>query len=394
MTDQKISYEEIVPAGRNESRKIAQGYGRSIMFISYDKIAMKPKGNYRKPAIYQTHDEWLEELNLEELADAIYANNGPGDPIEGDVEKNTGIFFITEGQRRWKALGILIKEGLETYPNGSPVNKVEVLCNPSDFTTADRLKRNWVSQNKMKLKPSQIAAGFKDYKEITKNDDGSTKTNKQIAEEHGVSRQFVDNMLRINELSPDILKKLDYGDISQNDALETLRKPKDKNTEEVNNQIITTIDENRGIVIKEGNINTEDNSIDFFGMMSGNNIDEEDGEDDTDGDTLSSTKVETKAALDAEEQSRKTATKLPEQKNTERQEAEDAMITIDFRPDKIQGEFLINEIRKNQDKMEVLIGHFPENLKQYKNDIIQLISWNSKKLDDVLEILKKASDKR
>lgn len=393
-TQQEIIYPGINAASRAEARQLKKGFGREHMFISYGDIALKSIGNWRRKASYQTQQEWIDSLGLESLADLIYANSGPADAIEGDVEKGTGKFFITEGQRRWMAIGLLLDRGLKTYPSGADIDKVEVLCNPSGFTDADRLKKNYSSQNKMSLKPSELAAGFLLYKNSFLNEDGKKFSNAEIAEQFGFSRQYIDNMLRLNELDPEILRQLDYSEITQTQALSGTRKHRATKED--------SIDESPfgDKVFVPGGFQTMphataeqfhiegDEDTDIYTHVLLHPIEEEEQMAPFGG------QIETKAAIDVEEEMRKTPSRIPEQVNNEKKEAAEAMISIDFTPDKIQGEFLINESIKNMDKMSVIINNLPINLKQYKADLDNYIAWNITKLNDLRDILKKAADTR
>src|SRR5690606_8964300 len=77
---------------RNEARKYIHCYGDQVMIVPYELLKPRPGAgtdgtlfNWRKPAPYQTTQEWEKELNLEELAEGIFQNNGPHDPIQGDL---------------------------------------------------------------------------------------------------------------------------------------------------------------------------------------------------------------------------------------------------------------------------------------------------------------------
>lgn len=461
---------------RDETRKFSLGYSRQAIFVPLDSIIMSPIGNWRKKTPYQTEDEFMDSLNIPELAEQIYANNGPADPLEGDILADTKEFALIEGQRRWLAIRYLIFQGKTNYPNGNAINKVEVLCQYKNTSILERAKKNFTSNNKLPLKPSQTAAGFLHFKENNLKDAGTPEerkfTNQEIAEMFGVSRQYIDNMLKINELDADTLRKLDDGSITQTAALATIRKQREpKEPKEPITENKTTIpSESKDVLTDEHirsifNINPDNETVSTSDTWSaaqiqqieelGYNINaviqlykkvEEEPETEETATTLNvidkitaakifklhgdiiptsdtwteeqcaelvtlgydiealkdayrpavenPTVIETNAAIQAEEEARKTSDKITEQVNTERAEAKKAMEGIDYRPDKIEGEMLLNECMANLDKLSVKISQLPAHLKPHADDMESLCHWTRTKITDVQAILKKASDER
>lgn len=445
-------------AGRAEAREVSLGNGPQTFFIAADALTMRPGANWRCPSPYQTQEEFEAELAIPELAANIYSNSGPAEPLIGDLEKGTGKFFVSEGQRRMLAIRRLLEQGTDIYPSGKAIAKVEVRLNPPDFTEEDRLKLNYTTQNKMKLKPSQLAFGFKQVKD-TVLVEGKPITNEQIATNYGVSRQMIDNYLKIAELDGETLKKLDYGEISQANALNPLRKHRESKEfvpggfttmrpemlhapipmhelPVINQpQIGTyTVDESvnvsNGIVIPTDNytfshqlddkdipIDSERNPllirnddivtmgwIDNSGLVcipssdkwteeQKHALDEMGYDVPTVMKTYTPVKIDTTSSLQAEEDSRKTSRKLPEQVNTERKEAEEAMRGLDYRPDKEAAEMGLNEVMKLMDKLNVQAGHLPNTLKQAKDDMSGLIVFIQSKIKEVIDLVKKAPEK-
>src|SRR5690606_12887746 len=60
------------------------------------------------------------------------------------------MFVITDGERRWRAIGWLIRNGHEFYRDGSRIDKVEVEPNPGDYTEWDRLRQQHTTNNNKK----------------------------------------------------------------------------------------------------------------------------------------------------------------------------------------------------------------------------------------------------
>lgn len=321
---------------RERTKKLAKekngvlGYGDQTMYVDFHIIKIRPDFNWRRPSPYQTEAEFQEELEIPELAKGIYSNNGPYDPIEGDlIEDSKGKvhFYITEGQRRYLAISYNLKNNLDSYPNGEAVAKVLVRRNPLGMTEEARMKRIYTSQKKMHLKISQKAAGFLQYKMET------GKTHEQIAEDFDVSRQQIDNMIKLNDCEPDILKQLDNKDITQEYALRTVRKQQ--------------------------------------------------------------TKVETKAAIKAEEKARTTSKTTPEPRIPDVMKDENQSdVGDDESYDRKEANKLIKEIIGNQDSMNVIINNLPTNLKSYKKDLLQYNEWNESKLKALSDLLEKFVEKQ
>lgn len=164
--------------------------------VDFSIMRIRPEFNQRiKPDNYSEED-WEKELDIPNLANGIFISCQTADPIIGDILPD-GTFLVNEGERRFRAIRYLLAQGLDTYPNGQPVSRVEVMLNPTYFTEQDRFIRNFTSQNKKKLKPMEIAYGALRLKEEFK------MTHEAIANTYNVSRQTIDNYILATTLPKD-----------------------------------------------------------------------------------------------------------------------------------------------------------------------------------------------
>lgn len=192
--------------------------GLHKIFIDY--IAIRPKFNARIKPEGLSEELYEKSLMIPDLADAIYASNGPAEPILGDIYKGNDKFYITNGERRYRALKHLIATGRTQYPNGLEVADVYVLLNPNGTTDLDRKRKVIATQDNLKLKPMEKAYYYLSFQ----TDDGITHD--QIAELLQVSRQTVDNYITATELPLDVQQKVDNDEIKLTNALSDLREQK------------------------------------------------------------------------------------------------------------------------------------------------------------------------
>lgn len=212
-------------AGRAALRTISDKLGRQMVHLNVALLDIQEGFNFREQPSYMTYEEWYndpEYLDIPALAEAIYTNNGPADPLEGDLVQLHGSetykFYITEGFRRFLAIKHLLAEGKVVYPNETPIDSVEVSVNPSTYTEADRMNRIVTSQSKKHLRPMELAKGLKRYKDKT----GASNT--EIAAKWAQSRQWVDNMLNLLKLPQSIQDEVNKKTMSIADALALYRK--------------------------------------------------------------------------------------------------------------------------------------------------------------------------
>lgn len=207
-------------ANRNMVRELSKNadYMRkvdiSLIRIRPDRFnaRIKPEG--------MSEDMWNHMLMIPDLADKIFYNCGPADAILGDFRED-GLFYITNGERRFRGLTHLLATERTEYPDKSPVSEVIVILNPSGTTDLDRKKKMYTTNDNLPFTPMQKAHYFASFKV-----DPYNLTHEQIAEEFKVSRQTIDNYVLAATLPPDIQEKIDSGEIKISNALGEYRKEK------------------------------------------------------------------------------------------------------------------------------------------------------------------------
>lgn len=208
-------------AGRAVVREISKNadYMRKV---DISLIRIRPDNfNARVKPDGISEEMWNLALMIPDLADKIHANCGPADPILGDFHTD-GYFYLTNGERRYRAIMHLIAIGKEMYPDGeSSVREVYVIVNPPGTTDFQRRKKMYTTNDNLPFTPMQKAHYFASFK-----NEPDSLTHEQIAEEFKVSRQTIDNYVLATILSADIQEKIDNGDIKISNALGEYRKEK------------------------------------------------------------------------------------------------------------------------------------------------------------------------
>lgn len=167
------------PAGRAVWRDKAKNY-RQIFKIEFKTIKILEGWNTR---------QYFE--GIEELADDI-AENGLNEPLEG-IMTPAGKFLLTDGERRYKAIELLRKRGVD-------MTEIPVIPHPARMQPQDMLVRMLSSGvQKSIYKDVEIANGLLRLK----ND--FELSNADIGKKMGKSRQWVDNMIKLAKL-PDEVK--------------------------------------------------------------------------------------------------------------------------------------------------------------------------------------------
>jgi len=184
--------------------------------VPFSKIKIRPKFNARRKPDGVSEEMYEQSKLIPQLADGIYANNGT-EPIRGDFYAADECFYITNGERRYRAMRRLLNSGREIYPNGQPVDQVLVMINPAGTTDLERKRMVITTQDNLKLTP--VERGY--YYLSFKTDDGMTHD--EIAAYLNVSRQTVDNYILATELPADVQDKIDTDEIKISAALADYR---------------------------------------------------------------------------------------------------------------------------------------------------------------------------
>lgn len=225
-------------ANRNLVRELSTNPGDHLRNVDISMIAIRPdRFNARIKPEGMNEEMWNQILMIPDLAEKIYANNGPIDPILGDFH-NDGNFYINNGERRFRAIWYLLNAGNEVYPNGDAIANVQVLLNPKGTTDLQRKKRMYSTNDNLPFTPMQKAHFFLSFTQAPYN-----LTHDQIGEEFKVSRQTIDNYIRATTLSLELQEQIDTGELKMTNVLGDIRKEKAaaKNKEGDDEPIITGV---------------------------------------------------------------------------------------------------------------------------------------------------------
>lgn len=188
--------------------------GRASYYIEFSKI--KVRDGFNKRVVYE---------DIPELAESIFIH-GLKEPLTLDILP-TGEAFIEMGHRRHKAMQLLIDKKKEGWTGET---MVEFFSNKNEVTELERMVNQYTSNNtKKKLKPFEAALVAYEAKF---NFSEKPKSNEEIAELMGVSRQQVDNYIAIASAPDELLYQMEKGDMNLTDCLALLKNKKklDKQT--------------------------------------------------------------------------------------------------------------------------------------------------------------------
>jgi len=223
---------------RDTIRKTVQGNGQERSFIvQIDKIKIRNGFNLRRRK-NMSESQYNDFLGISELADGIFKSCGSHEPIIGDFVN--GIFYITEGERRYRAIKHLIGSGKSAYPNGKPISDVEILLNPKDTDDLTRTLKIFTTGDKKKLTPMETAYGYLKLKKEFQ------LSNDMIAEKLGVSRQKVDMYIKATELTDTAQNAIDDGTTTISEEIAKFRTENPKQTK----KSIVRLDEETGEISK------------------------------------------------------------------------------------------------------------------------------------------------
>ena len=177
--------------------------GRASYYIEFSKI--KIRDGFNKRVVYE---------DIPELAESILIH-GLKDPFVLDILPN-GDAYIEEGHRRHKAISLLIEK-----KKWHPEALIEFFSNKSEVTELDRMINQYTSNNnKKKLKPFEAAAVAYEAKF---NFSEKPKSNEEIAELLGVSRQQVDNYISIASASDELKNQMVVADMTLTECLAIIK---------------------------------------------------------------------------------------------------------------------------------------------------------------------------
>jgi len=190
--------------------------GRASYYIEFSKI--KVRDGFNKRVVYE---------DIPELSESIFIH-GLKEPLTLDILPS-GEAFIEMGHRRHKAMQLLIDKKREGWTGET---MVEFFSNKGEVTELERMVNQYTSNNtKKKLKPFEAALVAYEAKF---NFSEKPKSNEEVAELLGVSRQQVDNYISIASAPDELLYQMEQADMNLTDCLSLLKKQKSlsKQTEE------------------------------------------------------------------------------------------------------------------------------------------------------------------
>lgn len=228
MSKTGLLYEEkiqsaIVDIDAESELKVA---GRNV-WRSSNKTATY-RSTYKVPvSIIRLIKDWNPRTvfdGIMELAENIVAN-GLIEPLQGDLSADGQLFFIRNGERRFRA--ILYAIDFLDYK----IDQVEVIPYSSRHSELDKLIENLSSDKKSKYDHVDMSAAIVRLKEKHQ------LTNAEIAQRLGYSRQWVDNMILFNEYWDK--ESVRAGAVHFSDAITSIRDKKKSEKAEV--QATTTV---------------------------------------------------------------------------------------------------------------------------------------------------------
>lgn len=244
--------------------------------VHLNQIKIRPGFNGRRNALGLTEELYELSLGIPELADGIFANCGPADPLCGDFYAKDECFYPTNGERRYRALRHLMATGRCFYDAEEklPVSEVLVRLNPVGTTDLARKLMVITTQDNLKLKPMEKAYHLLALlTEFNLSHDA-------LAKAVGMSRQNADNYLLATELPPSVQIDIDEDRIKITNALSDLRKERSAGKK----KNIQPVDMETGEVIELGPsvefthsadgdenelLNKQDNSVSSAGTQGG-----------------------------------------------------------------------------------------------------------------------------
>jgi ParB-like chromosome segregation protein Spo0J len=207
-----LPYQEIKAVSSRDQIRSSFKRGAETFYIKFSKLKVRDGFNVRN-----------DYGDIKGLADSIEAL-GLNTPLRVDVLAN-GTVYIEQGHRRFKALQLLQERGTigSIEKNGLRNGMVECFVNRQEVSELDRLLRQY-SSNKQEgyssLDLADLCLRLEHYFE---------KTHQQIAENLGISRQSVDNLVKLAKEPDEIRQAIRSGKLPATAAIDLIRKIKDDN---------------------------------------------------------------------------------------------------------------------------------------------------------------------
>lgn len=197
-------------------------YGRQSYFIAYAAIKVRKGFNGRIQPPGMSDADWEKELGIEELAMEILEANGLIQPLVGDLSADGKIFWLNDGERRWRAIGWLLRNKHKKYVNDKDVKMVECFLNPSTTTEEERLLLMLGTDSKKKYNDLETAHMF------LRLETHFHYSHEKIAKKNGnISRQTVDNLIKLAKEPQAIQDAILTGKFGTTAAIELINKEKD-----------------------------------------------------------------------------------------------------------------------------------------------------------------------
>lgn len=400
-----IPFEEITKVASRDTIRAQKGVivtGRQTWFIPIEMTRIREGWNPRTQTAGQSIEDWMKQEGIIELAESLLVTTDEIEPSRGDFSTDGKTFIHSDGERRFYARRWLLEQGYTHFANNRAINVIEVMENPKGMTETERLKQTHSTNRNKKLSPMQESKYVCKLKEALIKE-GKKGTSEELAAEiGGVSRQWVDNYLTLAKIPQSDQEELEAGTLRITHALEKYRlaetkpikmpfsnEPKtpeeSRNPPAIQTSIINQLPEDEQVAL-----NANDNT-----QPIGNTIDT-DKEGEKAYDPFKPLKYDKMSIDDQEEEINTPPSGKYKEPGKPKNISGDALPDIDFRAEKTEAELNLNECVKMIDKMRV--QHEPEKLPksmaQWASDQIGFMVYIQKRINEAIQTIKKASDKR
>jgi ParB/RepB/Spo0J family partition protein len=185
---------------------------RSTYKVPVETIEIDPVWNIR------TLFDGIAELALD------IAKNGLLDPLSVDLNPDTCKYIVRDGERRFKAIMLLNQDGYN-------ITEVEVRPAPGKDLTEKLFFMLGTGVNKSMYQPIEIANGILRIKESRPE-----LSNLEIGMQMGMSRQWVDNMVKLAKKPEEVKEKVASGEAKYTDVIK--KGPKEEMVSDMKESIV------------------------------------------------------------------------------------------------------------------------------------------------------------